>query len=275
MKIKICIFLTALAACCGTASAQDYNTLVERAMDLTQKDSLVQAEQLYRQALKLEPTNARNALLFSNLGTVLKRQGKTDEAIESYTLALNIIPYSTAMLLNRASLYMEKGLTEKAYIDYCSVIDLLPNDKEARLIRAYIYVTRRQYKEARIDYNVILSADVKNKPARIGLAMLDQKEGKYIAATDALNQLISESPEDASLLRMRANIALEQGYDTAALTDFEAATAIDPTDAETYVTVGDIYLRRKDKKKARSAYEQAVAKGIPRAELASRLKQCK
>ena len=67
---------------------------------------------------------------FSNLGTVLKRQGKIDEAIDSYTMALNITPYATAILLNRATLYMEKNLTEKAYLDYCNVIDLLPNDKE-------------------------------------------------------------------------------------------------------------------------------------------------
>lgn len=41
---------------------------------------------------------------------------------------------------------------------------------------------RRQYKEARIDYNVILGLDAKHKAARLGLAMLDQKEGRYIAA---------------------------------------------------------------------------------------------
>ena len=106
--------------------AQSYNDVVEQAMDCVKKDSLVQAERLFRQALKMEPDNARNALLFSNLGTVQKRMGKTDEAIESYTLALNIIPYSTTMLLNRAALYLEKDLTQKAYLDYCNVIDLLP-----------------------------------------------------------------------------------------------------------------------------------------------------
>ena len=96
----------------------------------------------------MEPGNARNALLFSNLGTVQKRMGKTDEAIESYTMALNITPYSTAMLLNRASLYLDKGLTDKAYLDYCNVIDLLPENQEARMFRAYIYMQRRQYTEA-------------------------------------------------------------------------------------------------------------------------------
>lgn len=279
MKIRIYIRRALLAfvglLCMETMYAQSYKELVERAMDLTQKDSLSLAEELYRKALKVDPANARNALVFSNLGTVQKRQGKTDAAIESYTLALNIIPYSTAILLNRAALYMDKGLLEKAYIDYCSVIDLLPSDKEARLFRAYIYMKRRQYKEARIDYNAILSSDLKNKAARTGLVLLDEKEGKLISATDALNQLITEYPQDASLLRMRANIELEQGSDELALVDLEEAVRIIPTDADAYVAIGDIYLKEKKKKEARVAYEKAIANGIPRPELLQKLKQCK
>ena len=140
------ILCVAFAAWQCPLYAQSYAEVVEEAMDCIKKDSLVQAESLFQKALKMDPSNARNALLFSNLGTVQKRLGKRDEAIESYTMALNIIPYSTAMLLNRASLYLEMNLTDKAYIDYCNVIDLLPENVEARLFRAYIYMQRRQYR---------------------------------------------------------------------------------------------------------------------------------
>lgn len=66
----------------------------------------------------------RNSMLFSNLGTVQHRLGKIDKAIESYTLGLNLAPYSVTILLNRAALYLEKNLYEKAYLDYCNVIDI-------------------------------------------------------------------------------------------------------------------------------------------------------
>ena len=257
------IIIACVCLCSFGLYAQNYNELVEEAMACAQKDSLARAEQLFREALKLDPKNARNALLFSNLGTVLKRQGKADEAIEAYTMALNITPYATAILLNRAALYLDKGLLEKAYIDYCNVIDLIPEEKEARLFRAYIYMQRRQYKEARIDYNVLLGKDMKNKPARIGLVMLDQKEGKYIAARDRLNQLVAEYPEDTSLLKMRANIELEQGFADAALLDLEAASALEPDDADIYVMMGDIYVQQKKKRQAREAYEHAIELGIP------------
>ena len=241
LSIIVCLFMAL------SVKAQSYNQLIEKAMEYTKRDSLVQAEDLFRQALKSDPKNARNALLFSNLGTVLKRQGKTDEALEAYTMALNITPYATSILLNRAALYMEKNLLNKAYVDYCNVIDLLPENIEARLFRAYIYMEQRQYAEARIDYNVVLGKDAKNRTARLGIIMLDEKEGRYASARDGLNLMIQENPHDTSLLKMRANIELEDNHPELALVDIEEVINVTPADAEAYIMQGDILLSMKKK----------------------------
>ena len=270
--VYIFIWLGMMAS---TLCAQSYTEVVEQAMECTQKDSLRQAEALFRKALKMDPKNPRNALLFSNLGTVQKRMGKTDEAIESYSMALNITPYATAILLNRAALYMEQGLLDKAYLDYCNVIDLIPEEQEARLFRAYIYMQRRQYAEARIDYNVILNKDLKNKPARLGLVLLDEKEGRVTRALDALNLLISDYPQDASLLKMRANMEVDQQQWELALLDVEAAIQLENRDTESYLMKGNICLELGKKAEARTAFEQAIALGVPRTELQEKLKACK
>lgn len=272
---KILIFIFISFCTLFQSYSQSYNEIVDRAMKYALTDSLVQAEQLFREALKIDPNNARNALLFSNLGTVLKRMGRTDEAIEAYTMALNITPYSTAMLLNRGTLYLDKGLDSKAYVDFCNVIDLIPENIEARLYRAYIYMQRREYKEARIDYNVIVGKEPSHKAARIGLAMLDQLEGNLTGARDKLNLLIGEFTDDASLLIMRANLDLERGYPEAAVLDLEEALHINPKDAETTVQLGDVYLSLKDKDKALKAYEKAISLGIPRSALLEQIKKCK
>ena len=102
--MKFVYIVILLGMMTGNLCAQSYTEIVEQAMECTQKDSLQQAEDLFRKALKMDPKNPRNALLFSNLGTVQKRMGKTDEAIESYSLALNITPYAPAILQNRAAL---------------------------------------------------------------------------------------------------------------------------------------------------------------------------
>ena len=145
------IFILFLLFFSLSLSAQTYSELSEQAIDCIEKDSLVRAEELLVQAMKLEPSNPHNALLFSNLGLVQKRLGRYDDALQSYTYALNIAPTAVPILLDRAALYMEKGMTDRAYLDYCEALDADKVNKEALLMRAYIYVLRRDYPAARID----------------------------------------------------------------------------------------------------------------------------
>ena len=274
-RVKRIVCMAVVLGMSFAVHAQTYHEVVEKAMAYTLSDSLVQAEQLFQQALKMDPVNARNALLFSNLGTVQKRQGKMDDAIESYTLALNITPYATTILLNRAALYLDKGQNDKAYVDYCNVIDLLPENEEARLFRAYIYMNRRQYDEARVDYNVIIGKNPSHKSARIGLVLIDQNTGKMNSAHNSLNLLVNDFPTDASLLKMRANLELEENFLDAALVDLEEAARLDATDAETYCQIGDVCLQLHKKEEARKAFEKAITLGIPRVQLQDKLKACK
>ena len=57
-----------------SAFSQTYQELSERAVAATEQDSLSLAEKYIEQALKMEPANPHNALLFSNLGTIQRRQ---------------------------------------------------------------------------------------------------------------------------------------------------------------------------------------------------------
>lgn len=256
-------------------NAQNYNETVEKALAAAKKDSLALSEKLFKDALKSDPANVRNALLFTNLGTVQRRQGKIEDALKSYTLALNITPYSVVTLLNRASLYLDNNLMDKAYLDYCNVLDIDRKNKEALTFRAYIYMNRRQYKEARIDYNTMLQEEPRNKTAQLGLALLNQKEMKYREALECFNRMITENPNDSSLLKARANLEIEMNTLDLALLDLEAAAKITPKDGEIYVICGDIYMTQKKNREAYVAYEKAVSLGIPRAELHDKLKSSK
>ena len=108
MKKSILSFLVYIIGV-SPVFAQTYQELSDRAIACTEQDSLAQAENYIRQALKLEPANPHNALLFSNLGTIQRRQRDYDQALESYTYALNIAPRAVPILLNRAALNLEMG----------------------------------------------------------------------------------------------------------------------------------------------------------------------
>lgn len=260
---------------CLQLSAQTYDELITRAMDAVEKDSLFQAEELFKKALQLEPANMRNSLLFSNMGTIQRRMGRNKEAIESYSLALNLAPHSTTMLLNRASLYLEMDYLDKAYVDYCDVIDLDAKNVEALQFRAYIYMRRRQYQDAKQDYQTLLEVMPEDKTARIGMAMVNQKMQRYREALEEFNRLIVDFPKDASLLKARAELEVEVNSLEMALLDLESAAKISPDDAEIYVMCGEIYLAQGMKREAYVAFEKAIELGVPRPQLQDKLKASK
>ena len=274
MMKRIKLILIAVFAC-FQLSAQTYDELITRAMNAVESDSLYQAETWFKKALQLEPANMRNALLFSNLGTVQRRMGKNQEALESYSLALNLTPYSITMLLNRASLYLDMDYLDKAYVDYCNVIDLDDKNQEALGFRAYIYMRRRQYQDARNDYQKLLEVVPGDKTARIGMAMVNQKLQRYRESLEEFNRLIVDYPKDVSLLKARAELEVEMNTLELALLDLENAVKMAPNDAEIYVMCGDIYLAQGRNREAYVAYEKAMELGSPRPELHDRLKASK
>ena len=258
-----------------TVSAQTYRELSEKAIDCIERDSLAQAEDLLVQAMKLEPSNPHNALLFSNLGLVQRRLGRYDDALQSYTYALNIAPNAVPILLDRAAIYMEKGMTDRAFLDYSEALESDKGNKEALLMRAYIYTVRRDYKAARLDYDRLLELDSKSYAGRLGLATLEQKEGKCREALELVNKLLVENPDDATLYVARADIEREMEHLELALVDLEEAIRLSSSLMDAYLLRGDIYLLQKRKALAKADYEKAISLGVPPSDLYEKLKQCK
>ena len=266
------------------AAAQTYEQLCERAATAIERDSLDAAEQVIRAALRLDPANGRNALLFANLGTVQRLRGQLREALESYTYALNMAPRNVPILLDRAALYLELGEAEPARIDYSLALDIQPDNTEALRMRAYIYAEARDYKSARADYDHLLRLQPQDYNGRLGLAMLCQKEGKLADALAILDGMVDEKSEGTSLQTApahavvyvaRAGIQQELGNLPMALMDLEEAIRLDPSRPEAYLMRGQIQLLRGQKKEARTDLEKAVALGIPAADVADMLQQCK
>ena len=245
--------IIALLFCFPVAlSAQTYQQLSEKAIECIEKDSFHRAEELLLQALKLEPKNAKNALLFSNLGLVQRRLGEYDKALESYSFALNFAPLAVPILLDEDK-----------------------QNKEALLMRAYIYILRRDYPAARIDYNRLLELDPQSYSGRLGLATLEQKEEKFRESLDILNKMIVETPEDATLYVARADVEREMKHEDLALVDLEEAIRLNASLADAYLLRGNIYLMQKKKALAKADFEKAISLGVPPADLHEQLQQCK
>lgn len=266
------------------AASQTYEQLCERAATAIERDSLDAAEQAIRAALRLDPANGRNALLFANLGTLQRLRGQLREALESYTYALNMTPRNVPILLDRAALYLQLGEADKARVDYSLVLDIQPDNTEALRMRAYAYVELLDYKSARADYDHLLRLQPQDYNGRLGLAMLCQKEGKLKEALAILDGMVEEKSEGTSLQTApahavvyvaRAGVQQELGNLPMALMDLEEAIRLDPSRYEAYLVRGQIRLSRGEKKEARADFEKAVELGLPAEEAADLLARCR
>ena len=251
--------------------AQSYDEWVDRAMKAVEVDSLNQAVEALRQAIQVDPAHAHNVWLYTNMGTMQGALQRWDEAIESYTFALNVAPYHLPALLGRASAYVETGRLELARVDYALVLDKEPGNEEALLMRAYIYKVQREYKFARADYDRLLRLRPDHFEARLGLALLLQAEGARDEAVRQLDLLITQTKGDAESLKLiyraRAEVEWEQGRYDNALMDVEESLRIDATQAEAYLLRGQIYRSQGKEPQAKRDFQKAQQLGLSPVEI--------
>ena len=120
-KCIITVVFSLMASFC--MFARDYYELVDSAELCIQEKEWERAEVFIKEALRVQPDNFNNSLLLSNLATVQRYQGRNEDALKNYSIALFMTPNAVTLLKNRASLYLDMDSIEKAYSDYDRVLD--------------------------------------------------------------------------------------------------------------------------------------------------------
>ena len=176
--MKKWILMASLCLVAVAAQAQSYKEYVRKALDAMSMDSTEVAERLFREAMRVEPAQRSNAMIYYQIGRMQEHRGKLEKALESYTMGLNVAPHVLPLRMARAKLYMQLGNKEKALVDYSDVLDWKADEQEALFMRAYIYTEQRLYKKARTDYEALLKLNPAHEEARIGLVLLNEKDNR-------------------------------------------------------------------------------------------------
>lgn len=254
-------------------SAQtSYEDLVRQAFDALAKDSLTQAEGLFRQAMQENPSHRSNYILFRYLGRIKEQQGRDEEALENYTSGLNLNTQDTDLRLDRAALLYRMGNEARALSDYTDVLDIEPENIEALQMRAHIYALRRDNKRARQDYEAILRREPLNEKAYIGLILLNDNDNRPREAMEQINSLIAVYPKHAVLYAIRGGMEQRRRQYELAQRDLTQAIEIEPTNPDFYVSRATLFLEMRKKKLARLDTQMAIKYGADPKEMASLLK---
>ena len=215
-------------------STATYYQLIDSAQVRIKSQDWAAAEAFIRQAIATEPNNNTNSMLLSNLATLQRYQGKLDEAIKNYTLALDMTPNAVTLLLNRAAVNMQAGNVEAAIADFERVRSLDEHEAESRYTLGMMAVDQGDYERAEKLFNEIKKSNSKSALAHEGLGMMYKEQGDYAKAVVYLSEVIKQDP-NPTLLGNRADCYLVLKQLNNAAADIQEALEKTPDDGFLYL----------------------------------------
>ncbi|MDR1763130.1 MAG: tetratricopeptide repeat protein [Dysgonamonadaceae bacterium] len=208
MKISaaVCLFLILSVPAFGQSPR--VQELLDSSFVYLDRNQLDSAELYLKKTLRAEPDSPINPFLMNNLGTIQRRLGKKDEALQAYTAALAQYPKNPTFLESRASLFAEIGQPGNAIIDYTTLLDERPDDAEALYQRGLLYLQMKNSDLAEADFNRMLTLNPDGYYARLGFASLYKIRGDYAESEKIYNYLIDKEPMRPETYAGRAELYL-------------------------------------------------------------------
>lgn len=255
--------------------SQTYDQWVQKSFAALDADSTQQAINYLQNAMRLEPANPQNFMLLTNLGTLQRRVGQSEEALLAYSSALMIVPKSIPLLTSRAALYAELEQWEKAEEDYTTILYLEEDHEEALYRRGFVRFEKGDTLGARVDFERLIKENKTSAKGRLGIAALLKASGDYVMAAEMYSQVIKSNQKQADLYLKRAEVYYLDGKLSKGIADINQSIDLKDNDPLAYVVRGRIRFAQYDKKSALQDFLQAKELGFSDPMLNDWIKKCK
>jgi tetratricopeptide (TPR) repeat protein len=182
------------------------------------------SESLWSNAIKSYP---RSALARANRGQYLAKNGKYDEALVDFEVALQVEPNDSFALINRASIYLNQQNYPAAYADADSLIKHTPWIPRGYYFRGVAGFQLKQPDQALIDLAHAVELDPRMDDAwgYKGVINYNYKQD-YQSAFDDFSSAIEMNPKVGAYFKNRARCYVKFGKKNEALNDIATAQTL-------------------------------------------------
>lgn len=142
-----------IAAVDPNAMPQDPAQIKARGIRLYQENKLSEAEVFFEKLTLVTPTDAE---VYNNLGLVLKKSGRKEEAYQAYNRALALQKDYPEALNNLGVLLLEDGSRERAKTNFQKAISLNKDYADPHFNLALVFEQEGNVKQARQNYRDFL-----------------------------------------------------------------------------------------------------------------------
>ena len=203
----------------------DFNDQSRQAVALHQQGRLAEAERLYIEIIRKNPTIVGPRYM---LGVLRMQQGRAAEAVELMAPSAKVNADDVATQMNFAMALRGAGRMSEALGHFQRAATLRPDLAEAHYNAGVVEAELGRFEEAIQSYEkaLVLNPDMVMARGNLGIALAGV--GRLDDAVAQYERVLAAQPGDAAALYNRGLARLAQGRREDALADFEASSAAAP-----------------------------------------------
>ena len=161
-------------------------------------------------------------------------------------------------LVNRAALLARDGKSDQALADYNLAIKLNPDFILARHYRGVLLAQARKTDEAIADFDAVIKAKPDFAAAYDERGSLLWQKGERERSMADYDMAVKLDAKNARAVFNRAAALTANGDDKRAMADFDTAVKLDPNFAEAFIGRGNVWAKLKEPRKAIVDYDAAL-----------------
>lgn len=235
-------------------AVKEFNFVLARIED--NPEVLYSLERIYKKKLDKSPSDAN---VTTNLGAILQKQGKFDEALAYYAKAEQLDRTNVNARLNVGTLYQQKKDYKKAMEAYDSVLLLYPKNVQANLYKAQTYEEMGNTQNALALYEKVLALEPNNDTASYRLKNLMRSTLSTKEFVEYIKKHSKTGKPADELYLYALDLHKENKLDDA-IAIYKEVLAMTPDNAEVYVNLAIALSQKKDYNNAISMLKIAQAK---------------
>jgi len=177
-----------------------------------------------------------------NLGIVLTKQGKFEEAIDAYDYCIAIDPDYTSAYHNKANTLASIEKYPEATIVFKDLVEIEPENPRVYCSLGECYEKTEKYEQALEMYNKTITIDPAFAEAYYGIGVIMNERKQPNLALDFIKKAIALEPEQYDFWLGLGKVHYELNGIEEALKAYREATILNPDEPDAFLALAEIYL---------------------------------
>ena len=229
--------------------------ILKKAVNAHQEGKLEEAEHLYREILKSEPTQVDT---HNNFGVLLYLTGRLDEAEKSYKKAIELKPEYAEAHNNLGNLQKDLGRLDEAEKSYKKAINFKPDYANAHFNLGNSLGNFGQFEKAEASFKKAIELKPSYFEAKMNLGIIQYQLGKADVAEASFKNAIELKPDYSEAHYYLGNLQKKMRRLEEAETSYNKAIELKPEYAEAHNNLGNLQKDLGRLEEAEITYKKAI-----------------